>query len=314
MMMPLASQAALTAGVLGTLSLGLMRRTARASPCCALAIIAVVSAMSFALWMPGDVLSSPILLCDSMSLGWQYLICLGALASRAVARRRGRRHDRPVPGLHPRHVPARRGGESADAVYRSRVHVPARLPARRALAPAGARGLEAAVKYFFAGGVAGALFMLGLAMYYADTRSLAASTALSPARPGRRRFDGGGGALQARRLPLNWWLPDVYEAAAPEVSGFLSTAMKSAAVLFLMRLCELAPQARFAAYLPAVGALTALTGSVMALRQERLQRLLAYSSVSNAGLLIIGVGAWAPPGAPPTACAPSCSSSASTRS
>jgi NADH-quinone oxidoreductase subunit N len=80
------------------------------------------------------------------------------------------------------------------------------------------------------------------------------------------------------------------------VSGFLSTAMKSAAVLFLMRLCELAPEARFAAYLPAIGALTALAGSIMALRQQSLQRLLAYSSISHAGLLILGVGAWAASG------------------
>jgi NADH-quinone oxidoreductase subunit N len=97
-------------------------------------------------------------------------------------------------------------------------------------------------------------------------------------------------------FPLNWWLPDAYEAAAPEVSGYLSTAMKSAAVLFLMRLCAFAPDARFAAWLPAVGAVTALTGALLALRQERLQRLFAYSSISNAGLLILGVGAWAADG------------------
>ncbi|MBI4060078.1 MAG: hypothetical protein HY403_01475, partial [Elusimicrobia bacterium] len=162
----------------------------------------------------------------------------------------------------------------------------------------GSRGLEAAIKYFFAGGAAGALFMLGLAMYYADTRGLAASTLLSPLGQAGAALMASAALFKLGAFPLNWWLPDAYEASAPEVSGFLSTAMKSAAVLFLMRLCEWAPQARFAALLPAIGALTALAGSIMALRQERLQRLFAYSSISNAGLLIIGVGAWAVSGRP----------------
>ncbi|MEK7234897.1 MAG: proton-conducting transporter membrane subunit [Elusimicrobiota bacterium] len=294
MMIPLASQAALTAGVLGTLSLGLMRRPP-APALRALAIIAVVSAMSFALWMPGDVLSSPILLCDSMSLGWQYLICLGALPLALWLDG----EDDVMTALF-------LGSTLGMSLLAAAANLPMlfialefmSLPAYLLVARSrpGARGLEAAVKYFFAGGVAGALFMLGLAMYYADTRSLAASTALSPLGQAGAALMAAGALFKLGAFPLNWWLPDVYEAAAPEVSGFLSTAMKSAAVLFLMRLCELAPQARFAAYLPAVGALTALTGSVMALRQERLQRLLAYSSVSNAGLLIIGVGAWAAAG------------------
>jgi NADH-quinone oxidoreductase subunit N len=93
-------------------------------------------------------------------------------------------------------------------------------------------------------------------------------------------------------VPLHWWLPDVYEAAAPEVAGFLSTAMKAAAVLLLMRVCALAPDAAFARALPMLGGMTALFGSLFALRQKALQRLLAYSSLAHAGFLILGVGAW----------------------
>ncbi|MDD5305444.1 MAG: proton-conducting transporter membrane subunit [Elusimicrobia bacterium] len=293
-MIPMGSQAALVAGVLGTLSLGLMKRPP-ALALRALAVAAIACAMLFAVWTPSDVLVSPILLCDSKSIGWQYLIYLGALPLALW-----------LDGTDDVMAALFLGSTLGMSLLAAAANLPMlfvalefmSLPAYLLVARSrpGARGLEAAIKYFFAGGVAGALFMLGLAMYYADTRSLAGSSALTSLGQAGATLMAAAALFKLGAFPLNWWLPDVYEAAAPEVSGFLSTAMKSAAVLFLMRLCELAPQAKFAAYLPAVGAVTALVGSIMALRQERLQRLLAYSSVSNAGLLIIGVGAWAAAG------------------
>jgi NADH-quinone oxidoreductase subunit N len=69
--------------------------------------------------------------------------------------------------------------------------------------------------------------------------------------------------------------------------------MKAAATLFLVRVAQIAPDPMFGAVLPWVGAATALVGALLALRQQGLQRLLAYSSLSHAGLLILGVGAWA---------------------
>ncbi len=293
-MLPMGPQATLATGVLGTLSLGLMRRPPAAA-LRALAVAAIACAMLFATWTPGAPASSVIFLSDAKSVGWQYLIYLGALPLALW-----------LDGTDDVLVALFLGAVLGMSLLAAAANLPMlfialefmSLPAYLLVARSrpGARGLEAAVKYFFAGGVAGALFMLGLALYYADTRSLAASAALSPLGQAGTALMAAAALFKLGAFPLNWWLPDVYEAAAPEVSGFLSTAMKSAAVLFLMRLCELAPQARFAGCLPAIGAVTALAGSVMALRQERLQRLLAYSSVSNAGLLILGVGAWAASG------------------
>ncbi len=294
MMISLGPQAALAAGVLGTLSLGLMRRPP-ALALRALAIIAVVSAMSFAVWAPIGALPSLIFQCDSKSIAWQGVILLGALPLSLW-----------LDGEDDVLVALFLGSTLGMSLLAAAANLPMlfialefmSLPAYLLVARSrpGGRGLEAAIKYFFAGGVAGALFLLGLAFYYADTRSLAAAATLSPLGQAGATLMAAAALFKLGAFPLNWWLPDVYEAAAPEVSGFLSTAMKSAAVLFLMRLCELAPQARFAAYLPAIGAVTALVGSIMALRQERLQRLFAYSSISNAGLLILGVGAWAAAG------------------
>jgi NADH-quinone oxidoreductase subunit N len=295
-MIPMGSQAALVTGVVGTLSLGLLRRPP-ALALKVLAVAAVAAAMLFAVWTPVDAYASSIVLSDAKSVGWQYLIYLGALPMALW-----------LDGEDDVMVALFLGAVLGMSLLASAANLPMlfialefmSLPAYLLVARSrpGARGLEAAIKYFFAGGVAGALFMLGLSMYYADTRGLAASTALSPLGQAGAALMAAAALFKLGAFPLNWWLPDVYEAAAPEVSGFLSTAMKSAAVLFLMRLCELAPEARFAAYLPAIGAVTALVGSVMAFRQERLQRLLAYSSISNAGLLILGVGAWAAAGRP----------------
>ncbi len=291
---PMGPQAVLATGVLGTLSLGLMRRPP-ALVLRALAAVAVVSAMILAVLTPAGLYESSIILSDSKSIGWQYLIYLGALPM-ALA----------LDGQDDVLVALFLGSTLGMSLLAAAANLPMlfialefmSLPAYLLVARSrpGARGLEAALKYFFSGGVAGALFMLGLALYYADTRSLAASTALSPLGQAGATLMAATALFKLGAFPLNWWLPDAYEAAAPEVSGFLSTAMKSAAVLFLMRLCELAPQARFTLYLPVIGALTALTGAIMALRQERLQRLFAYSSISNAGLLILGVGAWAAAG------------------
>lgn len=293
-MFPLAPQAALAAGVLGALSLGLLRRPP-ALALRALTLASIGGAMLLAVGLPADAYSSLILLADAKSIGWQYLIYLGALPLAYWLDG----EDDVLAALF-------LGAVLGMSLLASAANLPMlfialefmSLPAYLLVARSRGtdRALEAAIKYFFAGGVAGALFMLGLALYYADTHSLAASAALSPLGQAGAALMGAAALFKLGAFPLNWWLPDVYEASAPEVSGFLSTAMKSAAVLFLMRLCELAPEAGFIAYLPGIGAATALTGAVMALRQERLQRLFAYSSISNAGLLIIGVGAWAASG------------------
>jgi NADH-quinone oxidoreductase subunit N len=293
-MIPMGSQAALATGVLGSLSLGLMRRPP-ALALRALALAALAVAMFIAAWTPAGPVASAIVLGDSKSVGWQYLIYLGALPMALW-----------IDGEDDVLVALFLGSTLGMALLASAANLPMlfialefmSLPAYLLVARSrkGDRALEAAIKYFFAGGVAGALFLLGLSLYYADTRSLAASTDLTPLGQAGAALMAAAALFKIGAFPLNWWLPDVYEAAAPEVAGFLSTAMKATGVLFLMRLCELAPQAKFAACLPAIGALTALVGSVMALRQESLQRLFAYSSISNAGLLILGVGAWAAAG------------------
>ncbi len=289
-MMFLGPQAALATGVVGTLFFGLLRRPpARALR--VLAIAAITAALLQTMSMKISPALSSVVLCDFKSIAWQILIGFSALPLAFL-----------LDGMDDVLVALFLGSTLGMSLLAVAANLPMlfialefmSLPAYLLVARSqpGARGLEAALKYFFAGGVAAALFMMGLALYYADTHSLATAGALSPIGQAGAALMASAALFKLGAFPLHWWLPDVYEAAAPEVSGFLSTAMKSAAVLLLMRLCEWMPQARFAEFLPAIGAMTALVGAVMALRQDQLQRLFAYSSISNAGLLILGVGAW----------------------
>ncbi len=285
----LAPQAALAAGVIGALGLGLMRRPPSLLVR-ALVLLTPLAALGL-LWGAVPGVLPPLVGVDMKGLGWQTVIYAGALPMAFLSSGDDVEAALFLGAVLGMGLLAAAGNLPMLFVALEFMSLPAYLLVARA--GTGERRLEAAVKYFFAGALAGAVFLLGLSLYYADTHSLAAVAV-----PVDARGQAGLALMAAAALfkigavPLHWWLPDVYEAASPEVSGFLSTAMKAAAVLFLVRVTSLAPNPGFAAVLPALGALTALFGALLALRQERLQRLLAYSSLAHAGLLILGVGAW----------------------
>ena len=92
--------------------------------------------------------------------------------------------------------------------------------------------------------------------------------------------------------PFHFWAPDVYEGAPTPVAGFLSTASKAAGFAVLVRLLLVA----FPAFEPVWGPLLAiiatgsmLIGNLLALAQKNIKRLLAYSSIAQAGYILIGV-------------------------
>jgi NADH-quinone oxidoreductase subunit N len=157
-------------------------------------------------------------------------------------------------------------------------------------------GLEASMKYFFAGATASALFLMGMALHFAAGGSLALAAA--PGRLGAAALAlmGAAAFFKLGAVPLHFWLPDVYEASDPELAAFFSTGIKAAAALFLLRVCGIAPRGTFAELLPWAACLTILYGAVAALRQKNLSRLLAYSSISHAGFMMLAIAAWASQG------------------
>lgn len=294
-------QAALAAGVLGALGLGLFRRPP-ALALRALALLAPLAALVLTRAVAPGVLA-PLVAADVKGLCWQLVIFAGALPLAFLSSGDDAETALFLGSTLGMSLLAVAGNLPMLFVSLEFMSLPAYLLVARAGGAEGrTRRLEAAVKYFFAGALAGATFLLGLALYYAETRTLGPTAA-----PLALQAQAGLALMAAAALfkigavPLHWWLPDVYEAAAPEVAGFLSTSMKAAATLLLMRVTSLAPAPAFAPALPWLGALTALVGAFLALRQERLQRLLAYSSLAHAGLLILGVGAWQALGRDPAA-------------
>lgn len=290
--------AALAAGVVGSLGLGFLTRR----PAALLRAVAVASLGAALLLLQGGGDGgglAPLVVSDATGRAWQFVVLLGALPLALWLDSDDARAALFLGSTLGMLLLAGAANLLMLFVALEFMSLPAYLLVVRSRGPE-SRRLEAAMKYFFAGGVAGATFLLGMALWYASTRSLGPSATLvgAGAQAGLALM-AAAALFKIGAVPLHFWLPDVYEASDPEVAGFFSTAMKAAGVFLLMRLCQLAQGAAFVAWLPAVGALTAVVGAVMALRQERLARLLAYSSVAHAGLLILGVGAWAARGYAP---------------
>lgn len=95
-------------------------------------------------------------------------------------------------------------------------------------------------------------------------------------------------------VPFHFWAPDVYEGAATPVAGFLSTASKAAGFALLLRfLLAGFPgiQPDWMIVVAVLSTASMIVGNVLALTQKNLKRLLAYSSIAQAGYILIGVAA-----------------------
>ena len=166
---------------------------------------------------------------------------------------------------------------------------------------------EAALKYAIYGGVASGLMLYGMSLLY----GLAGTTSLV----GLRAAIGAAGAAplvivavalvmagfgyKIAAVPFHMWCPDVYEGAPTPVTAFLSVGPKAAGFALLMRFVmgvapDLGPAgyaagSTFAAFLGAMAILTMTVGNLVAIAQQNLKRLLAYSSIAHAGYLLMGV-------------------------
>lgn len=162
--------------------------------------------------------------------------------------------------------------------------------------------LESGLKYLIVGSVGSATLLYGLAMIYGATGSTdfaAIATALSS---GGLAIDPltltgialcvAGLCFKASVAPFHQWTPDVYEGAPTPVTAFMAVTTKVAALGVFLRFFDVALIDAHASWGPAVAALatiTILVGNVGALGQSSLKRMLAYSSVAQAGYMLAGV-------------------------
>lgn len=167
---------------------------------------------------------------------------------------------------------------------------------------------EAALKYFVLGAFSSAFFLYGSALLYGFSGSISFPVIAEKlaANPGQSALVLIAMALVAAGLlfkigavPFHQWTPDVYQGAPTPLTGFMAAAVKIAAFGALLRLFYVALGGMRWDWIPVmwvIAALTMVVGSVIALTQSDIKRMLAYSSIAQAGFILLGVIAASPEG------------------
>jgi NADH-quinone oxidoreductase subunit N len=159
------------------------------------------------------------------------------------------------------------------------------------------QSVEAAIKYFLLGSFASALLLFGIALTYGATGATNFA-AVGAASSGNLILSLGvvlvvlGVAFKIAAVPFHAWAPDAYQGATAPVAAFLASGSKAAGLAALVRVCLVgfAPEhSLWSTLLVALAALSIALGSLVALSQTNMKRLLAYSSISHAGYALLGL-------------------------
>ncbi|MGB6678690.1 MAG: NADH-quinone oxidoreductase subunit N [Terriglobales bacterium] len=158
---------------------------------------------------------------------------------------------------------------------------------------------ESSLKYFLLGSFATAFFLYGVALMFGATGSTSIPT-IADALHSQDipllaylgvAFMFVGLGFKVAAAPFHVWTPDVYEGAPAPVVGFMSTAPKAAAFAVLLRVMFQADAPGRLWLIWVVAALSMTLGNIGALVQDNVKRLLAYSSIAQAGYMLIAFGA-----------------------
>ena len=162
--------------------------------------------------------------------------------------------------------------------------------------------IEAALKYFILGSFASGILVYGIALVYGASRSLNLTQIAFAAASGRilepNLFTIGMGLIlvgfgfKVASVPFHMWAPDVYQGAPAPITAFMSMGVKAAAFAAAIRVFMVAFNEYMPIWQPIVwwlAVLTMLAGNLMALMQENIKRMLAYSSIAHAGYLLVGL-------------------------
>ena len=162
---------------------------------------------------------------------------------------------------------------------------------------------EAAIKYFVLGSFSSAFFLYGVALTYGATGStnlgfiaefLSTQTVTQGVLLGGFAFLLVGLGFKVAAVPFHMWTPDVYQGSPTPVTGFMAAAAKAAGFAALLRIFFSAFGTERLDWQPMVWVLAILSlvvGSILAVVQTDVKRMLAYSSISHAGYVLIGLQA-----------------------
>ena len=168
---------------------------------------------------------------------------------------------------------------------------------------------EAGIKYFVFGAVTSTVMLYGLSLLYGMTGATSyAGIAVQLTNPALHvpvtlamLMVMVGFAFKTSAVPFHFWAPDVYQGAPTPIAGFISTASKAAGFAILMRFLfyifppgvQNVAASMWPTLLLPIALLTMLLGNLMAIGQTNVKRMMAYSSIAQAGYLLIGVTAFA---------------------
>ena len=167
---------------------------------------------------------------------------------------------------------------------------------------------EAGLKYFVFGAVTSTVMLYGLSLLYGMGGGTS-YTAIAP-----KLVDQAlrvpvtfalllvmvGFAFKTSAVPFHFWAPDVYQGAPTPITGFISTASKAAGFAILLRFMYSvfppgvsAAAGSWVSIMQPIAIMTMLVGTLLAIMQKNAKRMMAYSSITQAGYILIGVAAFA---------------------
>ncbi len=162
------------------------------------------------------------------------------------------------------------------------------------------KSAEGVLKYFLMGAISSAVTVYGISLFYAaaGTFSITAQTAGAPLNTANPAYLMGilfllaGFGFKISMVPFHFWEPDAYEAGPAPSAAYISTAVKIAALGAAMRIFTTMLPHRtsdISAVFAVLAAFTMTIGNLTALFQTNIKRLLAYSSIAQAGYMLIGL-------------------------
>jgi NADH-quinone oxidoreductase subunit N len=159
-------------------------------------------------------------------------------------------------------------------------------------------GAEAGYKYFLLGSLGAGFLVMGIALIHGTLGTIHFDALRQAMPPGLGMsaltatgfiFLIAGFSFKAALVPFHAWVPDVYEGAPTPVSAFMGSAVKAGVIIVLYRLFSVTAEApQFKEIFWALAALTMILGNLLALPQQNMKRLLAYSSIAHAGYIVTG--------------------------
>ncbi|MEX2395849.1 MAG: NADH-quinone oxidoreductase subunit N, partial [Balneolales bacterium] len=160
-------------------------------------------------------------------------------------------------------------------------------------------GIEAALKYFLLGAFSTGFFLYGIALLYGAAGSTSLQAIGQVSDPGLIYWGGValllvGFLFKISAVPFHMWTPDVYQGAPTTITAYMSTASKTAAVVSLILVLDRAfphIHSEWSQVFAVIAVLTMILGNLVAIVQDSVKRMLAYSSIAHVGYILIGLAA-----------------------